>query len=213
MKTFETIIPDREQCKKELDEFRNLLKDPQKELSESGELLPFFHKSKQLTALLGTFHPGISITDMIAHEFDLDDYYCDFVVGDRERGAFCFVEFEDATRTSVFTPGDRFVPQWSSRFEHGFSQLVDWAFKLSDMEKSIDTFEKKFGTRITDFMSLLVIGRDSFLEKPELNRLKWRCHKVVVNSQQVRCVTFDQLLHEMQYAVNTYPAAAEIDIK
>lgn len=212
MKVFETIIPNREECKEELNEFRYLLKDPQKELSEYDDLLPLFKKSKQLISLLGSFHPGISVTDMIAWEFDLDDYYCDFVVGDKNRGAFCFVEFEDAKNNSVFVPRERFAPEWSPRFEHGFSQLVDWAFKVHDMEKSVDTFEERFGTRITDFMSLLVIGRDSFLDTREINRLKWRCHNVVVDSQQVRCVTFDQLLSEMEYTVNTYPTAAEIDL-
>ncbi len=212
MKKFETITPNREQCKKELNEFRSLLENNQKELAESDNLLPLFKKSKQLTSLLGSFHPGISVTDSIAHEFDLDDYYCDFVVGDTRRGAFLFVEFEDAKKDSVFVSRGRFVPEWSPRFEHGFSQLVDWAFKVHDMEKSVDTFEAKFGTRITDFMSMLVIGRDSFLETCELNRLKWRCHNVVVDSQQVRCMTYDQLLLEMEYAVNTYPAAAEIHL-
>lgn len=212
MKTFDPITPNREQCIKELNEFRSLLENKQKELSELDDLLPLFKKSKQLTSLLGSIHPGISVTNSIAHEFDLDDYYCDFVVGDTKRGAFCFVEFEDAKKNSVFVPRDRFAPEWSPRFEHGFSQLVDWAYKMHDMEKSVETFEERFGTRITDFMSLLVIGRDSFLETREVNRLKWRCHKVVVNSQKVRCMTFDQLLQEMEYAVNTYPAAAEIPL-
>lgn len=212
MKKFYTLIPNQEECQKELDEFRNLLRDPQKELSEAKDLLPLFKRSKQLTSLLGSFHPGISVADMISHEFDLDDYFCDFVVGDKNRGAFCFVEFEDATKKSVFVERERSVPEWSPRFEHGFSQLVDWAFKLHDMEKSVETFEAKFGTRITDFMSLLVIGRDSFLEQREVNRLKWRCDKVVVNSQKIRCITFDQLLHEMNYAITTYPIVAKMDL-
>lgn len=212
MKPFESIIPNQDQCKEELERFRSLLSSNE-ELSELDKLLPLFRECKQLTALLGSFHPGITKTDKIAHEYDLDDFYCDFVIGDSRRGAYCFIEFEDAKKDSVFLPGQRFVSEWSPRFEHGFSQIVDWAYKLNDIEKSVDTFEAKFGFRIIDPMSILVIGRTRFLSPSEINRLNWRWKHVIVNSQQVRCMTYDQLLEEMDYAITTYQAAAEVEAK
>ena len=186
MKSFDPIIPNKKLCEKELEEFRALLDNPEKELSENEDLLPLFYKSHQLISLLGTFHPGISEANLIAYEFDLDDFICDFVVGDKRRDAFCFVEFEDAKRYSIFKKKQRHVKEWGPRFEHGFSQLVDWIYKIYKVEHSAEEFEEKFNTKIKDFMSLLVIGRDSFLSQSDQNRLQWRCRSVVVNSQQIR---------------------------
>jgi len=213
MKSLDSIIPNRIQCQKELKEFRSLLSSKD-ELSESGDLLPFFRERKQLTALVGgSLHPRIAVADLVAHEFDLDDYCCDFVVGESRRHTFLFVEFEDAKKNSIFSPRaeQRFMSEWGGRFEHGFSQIVDWAYKLYDMEKSVDTFEKRFGFRIIDPMSILVIGRSRFLSRSEGVRLDWRWKHVVVNNQQVWCITYDQLLEEMQYAITTYPAAAQLE--
>jgi hypothetical protein len=213
MKTFDKIIPNRIQCQQELKEFGSLLSSKD-ELGELGDLLPFFRKRKQLTALIGScFHPGITTADLIAHEFDLDDYYCDLVVGESRKCAYLFIEFEDAKRDSIFLPktDQRFMPEWSKRFEHGFSQIVDWAHKLYDIEKSVDTFETRFGCRIIDAMNILVIGRSSFLSAPERVRLNWRWKHVIVNSQQARCITYDQLFEEMEYAITTYAAAVQLE--
>lgn len=89
--------------------------------------------------------------------------------------------------------------------------MVDWAFKLKELEKSPDTFESKFGFRITSFMFMLVAGRDNFIDKFDKTRLNWRWNKVIIDSQQIRCLTFDQMLTELDFAVETYPTAAEID--
>lgn len=211
MKAFEAIVPDRETCLKEFEELRDLLSEKDKELSESGDILPFFRDRKQLTALLGSFHPRITICDRIAHEYNLDDFRCDFVVGDFKRASYCFIEFEDAKSDSVFRDTVRSVSEWSPRFDHGFSQLIDWAYKLSELEKSPDTHEAKFGNRKTDFMFMLVVGREHFLTLAEQNRLSWRWQRVIVNSQQIRCITFDELFAELEFAIKTYGTAADID--
>ncbi len=131
-------------------------------------------------------------------------------MGDHDRAAYCFIEFEDATPNSVFSHSKRYTPEWGSRFEHGFSQIVDWAYKLADLEKS-DTFEARFYAKEIESMSILVIGRSDFITESEWKRLQWRRKYVMVNSQYVRCMTFNQLLEEMDFAMNTYPAAVEAE--
>lgn len=210
MKTFETIRFNPHQCRQELESFRSLL-SRNGQLSEKKDLLPLFIKRKHLTALLGTLHPSISNMDRIAHEYDLfGDFTCDFVVGDSERNAYCFVEFEDARKSSVFSQGTRPTSKWGSRFEKGFSQIVDWAYKLADAEKT-DTFQDRFGSQTIDSMSILVIGRSHFITPSELKRLEWRRKFVMVNSQQIRCMTYDQLLKEFDYSMSIYPAVAEAE--
>lgn len=210
MKTFETIRFNPHHCRQELESFRRLLSS-KGQLSERRDLLPLFTERRHLTALLGTLHPSISNMDRIAHEYDLfGDFACDFVVGDSERNAYCFVEFEDAEKNSVFSQGTRPTSKWGSRFEKGFSQIVDWAYKLADTEKS-DSFQERFGSQTIDSMSILVIGRSHFITSSELKRLEWRRKFVTVNSQQIRCMTYDQLLKEFDYFMSIYPAAAEAE--
>ncbi|MEQ8960543.1 MAG: DUF4263 domain-containing protein [Coleofasciculus sp. C2-GNP5-27] len=57
--------------------------------------------------------------------------------GDSVKKAYCFVEFENADSNSIFVdkPG-KSSPEWSSRFEKCFSQIIDWFWKLDDLEKT-----------------------------------------------------------------------------
>lgn len=207
MKTFETIDFNPHQCRRELEIFRSLL-SKKEELSEKQDLLPLFTEHKQLTALLGTFHPSISKMDRIAHDYDLfGDFTCDFVVGDFEKHAYCFVEFEDARKNSVFSKGRRGTSKWGTRFEQGFSQIVDWAYKLADAEDT-DAFEDRFGSRKIEPFHMLVIGRSDFITSSEFKRLEWRRKYVLVNSNHIRCMTYDQLLKELSDFINIYPAIA-----
>jgi len=58
-------------------------------------------------------------------------------------------------------------------------------------------------------LHLLVIGRSRFITDTEFKRLEWRRKKILVNSNHIRCVTYDQLLKEFEYFVTTFPAIAE----
>jgi hypothetical protein len=188
MKSFKSIAFDPASFNKELGAFAALLK-AKTELSEREDLLPFFRSSPNLTAMLGDLHPGITKVDLVAYEYDLfGDFACDFAVGDSRRNAYCFVEFEDAKKNSIFMPSSRATSDWAVRFEHGFSQIVDWIYKLSDAEKS-DAFEDRFGTRSIDAMYILAVGRSAFLSEPECRRILWRERHVVVHSQKIRCMT------------------------
>jgi len=130
-KEFKRIQFDPVQCRKEAEELRDFLAT-NRELHERSQVLPFFKGRLQLSAFLGSYHPEIVRYDLVAHELPLfGDFVADLVVGDSKNSAFAFIEFEDASPDSIFVK-KKATPDWSPRFEHGFSQLVDWFFKLHE---------------------------------------------------------------------------------
>lgn len=174
MKHFDSLTFDLVTCRREVEEFRALLA-PQSELGEAADILPHFRARRHMASLLGTFHPRAARVDRIAHEFDLfGDFAADLAVGDFERRAYCFVEFEGAGPRSLFAArGAKATREWSRQFEHAFSQIVDWLHKLDSRRKS-DDFLTRFGHYDITYTTVLVIGRDCFQELPELRRLEWR---------------------------------------
>jgi hypothetical protein len=204
MKKFDHITFKPDQCITEVAAFKKLLRSA-KELSEQDQLLPFFQQNHQLCALMGKLHPRIVIPDLLAREYDLfGDFACDFVIGQSNRDAYCFIEFEDAKESSIFKKTGRATAEWSNRFEHGFSQLVDWIYKLHDTEKT-NAFADRFHVHAIDFTGVLIIGRSQYLTPAEQRRLKWREQFVVVHSQKVHCLTFDDLLEDMEFRLTAYP--------
>jgi len=137
MKTLEKIDLSVSKCKTELADFKKLL-DGKAALSERDDILPFFRAHKHLAALVGAYNPKINRFDRIATEFRLfGDYACDLVIGDSVSHNFCFVEFEDASPKSILTTKKgKSTPEWSPRFDHGFSQIIDWFLVLEDQKRS-----------------------------------------------------------------------------
>lgn len=135
MKEFEKFTFSSSQCRNELDQLRNLL-DSKDQLKERQDILPFFQERQHLCAFIGSYFPYLANPDRIAFEYDLfGDFKSDLAIGDSNSQQFCFVEFEDATDSSLFVKkGSKATLEWSERFEHGFSQVLDWFWKLADME-------------------------------------------------------------------------------
>lgn len=161
MKTFEPIAFDYPQCRREVEEMRSFL-DTKTALSEKNDILPFFQAKRQLATLFGMFNSRIGLADRFAKEFNVfGDFSCDVAVGDWERRAYCFVEFEDAREQSIFEKkGDKATREWGRRFEHGYSQIIDWLHKLSGREVSNDNLAR-FGAHEITYEAVLVIGRDT----------------------------------------------------
>jgi hypothetical protein len=141
----QTVAFDVARCRNELDEFRELLKKP--ELSERSDVLPFFRLRDQLCALIGDYVPDLGRDPLVAREFGLlNDYRADLFVGSRETEEYLAVEFEDGRPDSIFrSVAGRNTKEWSPRFEHGYSQLIDWFATLDDYKKT-DKFRREFGT-------------------------------------------------------------------
>jgi hypothetical protein len=211
MKEFIHLALSTQECVRELANFEALLASKD-ELKERDEILPFFRQNLNLAAFLGTYIPDIANPDRVATEYDIfGDFACDLAVGDSTSETFLLVEFEDAKPESLFVKnGAKATPEWAPRLEHGFSQVLDWFWKLSDTEKS-DDYENRFGARHVAVHGLVVVGRDQTLQPREKARLKWRQDHTIVHSKKVSVITFDQLARDLKYRLSRYPEAAKVD--
>lgn len=208
MKKFIPHVLSIEECKKELSEFESLLASKET-IKERDEILPFFKNHLHLAAFISAYVTNIVNPDRIANEYDIfGDFTCDLAIGDSSTQTYLLVEFEDAKPDSLFImAGSKSTPEWARRLEHGFSQVIDWFWKLRDMERT-DDYENRFGARHVDIHGLVVVGRDQKLEKREIARLKWRQDHIIVDSKRVSVITFDQLVRDIRYRLSRYPIAA-----
>jgi len=134
--------------------------------------------------LLGLFNPRTVWPDRIAWEYDIfGDFACDLVIGDWARREYCFVEFEDARSNSIFTRrSSKATREWGRRFEHGYSQIIDWYHKLDT--RPVPDLLSRFGHPEIRYEAVLVIGRQRHLNEGEQQRLRWRSEKVAVNNKK-----------------------------
>ncbi len=215
MKEFLRVTFDPARCRQDLVAFRQLLESKQ-ELEEATDIKPFFESHQQLSVFLGSCAAPITRFELLAFQYQLfGDYSCDLVVGDSVRKAYGFIEWEDAAGGSLFRQqGKKATPEWSSRFEHGYSQIIDWFCKLDDMTRT-DEFEARFGARKVQYFGMLIAGRDAHLAHPrERRRWEWRSQKVLVNSLPILCVTYDQLHQLLSDKINLYyPLAGQTGTK
>lgn len=210
-KRLEPIGFDPVKCKTELASFKKLL-DSKTRLEEREDIQSFFRSRKQLSAFIGTYAPDIGPANVIAFEFPFGgDFTADLVVGNKETNTFCVVEFEDARPSSIFrTTRRRSTTEWSPRFEHGFSQLVDWCCTLDDFKKT-DRFARDFGHGHVRFIALLILGRNAGVSAEDRNRLRWRTEKVRIDSHTVECLTFDDLYEHLNRRIGFYPEAFRLE--
>ena len=113
------------------------------------------------------------------------EYAADLVVGNATRHAYCFIEFEDAKDNSIFSKAGKYSRDWSSRFEHGYSQPSDWIQKLTECSGT-HLFTDRLGPDPITFDMALIIGRDTRIETvPERRRLVWCRNNVVTCQKQI----------------------------
>jgi len=207
MKEFIKFRFDPKICRQELNELKVYLNQTL-ELNERKDVLPFFKNRQHLSSFIGSYFPYISSFDRLAYEYDIfGDFKADLAIGDSESGWYGFIEFEGASETSIFEKkGNKATPEWSSQFEHGFSQIVDWFWKLSALEYTRE-FVSRFGSEFTGYEGMLIIGRSEGLAQRERDRLRWRRDRLVVNSKHVHCVTFDELYLHLDTRLRSYEAA------
>jgi hypothetical protein len=207
MATLNQVRINKKQIKSDLKDFRAMLDDPSRpELSESRDILPFFKARPQLCAFMGTYDAYIVDFRNIltASDFDIfGDHVADLAVGAPTNHRYCFIEFEDACETSIFRKTPKSTPEWSPRFEHGFSQLLDWVLWIEN-NKGSQGFKNRFNTSSIQYLMLLVIGRDKYLADQGLkDRFAWRNESVFVAGKQVHCLTFDKLYEDLRLRLET----------
>ena len=164
-------------------------------------MLPFFKSRKQLCAALSLTNGSVGIPDRVALELDLfGDFACDAASGDSKSNAYTLVEFEDATQYSILTKLERgkTVKRWSTRFEHGFSQLVDWAWRLSGEGGTTAAYRSIFGANHAKIQLLLIVGRDADLTRDDLARVEWRANSISLGAFRMSCLTFDGVLSTLR---------------
>lgn len=204
MKEFDPLQFEIRKCRDELNEYHQLL-NSRVELDEREHILPFFRERRHLSAFLASYVPNLSRFDRIAYEFDIfGDFTADLAIGDTRNKTYCLVEFEEGHPDSIFTkkPG-KVTPEWSKRFDHGYGQVIDWFWKLEDVQRT-DDFENRFGANSVNYHGLLVIGRTAEMSLRERKRLKWRLDRTVVNSKFILCVTYDDLYEHLNDRLRTY---------
>jgi Domain of unknown function (DUF4263) len=170
-------------------------------LGEASHILPFFKNSPNLSTLIGKIYFfKMVIVNKIAYEFDIfGDFKADLVIGDAKNETFTFVEFEDGGHDSIFRKvKGKYLKDWSPKFEHGYSQIIDWFWKLDDL-KQTSSFIDKFGVQSIDYQGILIIGRSkSFETINDLNRFKWRRNHTLIHSKKIHCITYDELLEDLK---------------
>jgi Domain of unknown function (DUF4263) len=128
------------------------------------------------TAAFGFANRALVAPNLLALERPLlGSFRCDVAIGNASARQFTLIELEDARENSLFEPvAGRDYPRWSSRFERGFSQLVDWAWRIDHERQPSVTLEAAFGTPDPQIHYLLVIGRDRWVGAAGRARLDWR---------------------------------------
>jgi hypothetical protein len=204
-KRFEPITFDAATCRNQVDELIDFL-DRHDELDEQNDIQPFFYSRKQLCAAIGLSSAYVKWPSRLQDELQLfGDFRCDLAIGD-DLGNYCLVEFEDATPDSIFVQKGRATSYWAPRFETGYSQIVDWFWKMSDLEDSL-TFKQTFRPVYNNCHGMLVIGRDSFLEGVESDRLRWRSDSMSCTFGTITCVTFDELARQLDSVLSSILAS------
>lgn len=199
MRGLERIGLNLTQLRLELNEFEALLNSATR-LKERERIIPFFKPRKHLIAALGYTHAGIAHPDLFSTELSLfGDFTCDVASGDSSSKAFLLVEFEDATEHSVLGKAMRGkVRPWSRRFEHGFSQLVDWAWRLSCTNYDSLAFRRIFEMNDPSIHFLLIAGRDADLNDDDRARIRWRANSMALGAHRMSFLTFDGALSTLR---------------
>lgn len=191
---FDRYRRDLRELRAELNAFGALLQSGAA-LSEAKDICPFVRRSRHFAAALGSANNALGAPDMLALERPLfGSFPCDVATGSSTSRQFTLVELEDAREDSVFEPvRGRAYPRWSRRFERGFSQLIDWAWRIDRERQPSPTLDPVFGTPDPKIHYLLVIGRDQWFGGAGRARLDWRGLHNGISGQRTTIWTYDEM--------------------
>ena len=178
-----------------ISEFRTLITS-KTELEEKKDLQPFFKKHPVLIFLLaGLGQISRSNVDEYEFEFDLwQDLVCDIGIGNSDANTYCLIELEAGKRNSIFKNKPKNYPKYGDSLECGYSQIIDWFFKIDEM-KNTSGVKRRFAGDYPRINAVLIIGRSHFLNNDlERNRFNWRRDNTLIGAKNVTCLTYDELL-------------------
>jgi hypothetical protein len=126
--------------------------------------------------------------------------------GPGEREPFIWV----TNANSVFQKqGEKATREWGRRFDHGYSQAIDWAHKLDDLRRT-NSVVARFDLHEIYYEMVLIAGRDKHLDTGEKQRLNWRSDNVLIGNKKVLCMTFDGLLNQLRVRLRGLTEVARI---
>jgi hypothetical protein len=178
-----------------ISEYKILL-DSHDELEEKKHIQPFFKKHPVLIFLLaGLGQIPRKKVDEYEFEFDLwQDLVCDIGIGDSSNNQYCLIEFEGAKKNSLFKSKPKNYPKYSDQLECGYSQIIDWFFKIDEI-KNTSSIKRRFAGDYPRVNAVLIIGRSQFIGTDlERNRFNWRRDNTLIGAKSVNCLTYDELL-------------------
>lgn len=190
------------ECEKELVKYDKLLKR-KKPLKEREDILPFFRKNKNLAILIGYLNAEMTRRTELAFEYPFwGDFTCDLAIADPDKFSFCFIEFEDCGKNSVFkSVSKKSTKEYGARFEKGFSQIIDWFCRI-DGHKNTGEIKKTFGADTISYIGVLIIGRSNDINPKNHERLKWRQTNLLIANTKIQYLTFDDLKHHFENTIN-----------
>jgi hypothetical protein len=156
-------------------------------------------KSRPQMACLLSASLGLSAPNLIRFELQMKGMFrTDLVLGNDALRQFVLVEFEDAMSNSIFKKGTRQYRYWSPRIEHGFSQIVDWAWVRSDHPND-SVLVAGFGGRIEASAYAVICGRKTSLkDETEEKRFAHRRASLKVEGHPALVLTYDEMVRHME---------------
>ncbi len=181
-----------------------LLLNTHHELEEKRDVQPFFKRHEELIPLLAELG-RVSRSNVDEYEFEFDlwqDLVCDIGIGDSKSNTYCLIELEAAKRNSIFKNKPKNYPKYSDRLECGYSQIIDWFFKIDEM-KNTSSIRRRFAGDYPRVNAVLIIGRSHVLDTDlERNRFNWRRDNTLIGAKNVNCLTYDELLEYFESKTN-----------
>lgn len=156
-------------------------------------------KSRRQMACLLASTLGLEAPDLIKFELALKGMFrTDLVLGNASSRKFGLVEFEDAKEDSIFKNGTGQYRYWAARIEHGFSQIIDWAWVRQD-HPSDSVLLNGFGGPIVTSSYAVICGRDASLrDDVERKRFAHRRASMKVEGHPALVMTYDEMVRAME---------------
>lgn len=210
---FKDIIFDKVQCQKEINDVKVLfsntpdIDETKGKGSYSGGLQGIFRNRTQLFALMGKIVFG-EIATKWNDEVKFGNFRADFIIANDKKNKVCLIEFENAKMESIFrkkTHSDKTITyEWAPRFEHGYSQILDWKYYSIEEKTSL---KNDFQVHPKEIEFALCIGWNKHLQQSNFQeRFDFRKNKVTVESKTFYCMCFDSFVDELQEKLNLYNA-------
>lgn len=192
---FETITFDLKAAEIELNSFKVWLAG--KSFVGETEIVAEIAARRQMSCLLGAIL-GIPPADRIKFELTMKGIFrTDLVLGNSASQIFALIEFEPAERTSVFKRGTAQYRYWGSALEHGFGQIIDWAW-VRDDHPNDTILHATFGGPIKKSAFAVVCGRSAGISAGmEQQRFDHRRHLVGIAGHSAQIMTYDEMVQKM----------------